>query len=70
MSVEGARERVSNAILRWKDELISWNEVEHGLDHFQAEVLREAADKLLAKYGVTNRAAGDLRQAAGDIEKG
>jgi len=34
------------------------------LDAYRAEVLREAADWLTAKYGVTNRAAGDLRRLA------
>lgn len=37
---------------------------EGDLDAYRAEVLREAADWLTAKYGVTNRAAGDLRRLA------
>lgn len=36
----------------------------------RAEVLREAADALVAKYGVTNRAAGDLRRLADAAESG
>ncbi|MEV5619466.1 hypothetical protein [Streptomyces bacillaris] len=34
------------------------------LDMHRTEVLTEAADWLTAKYGVTNRAAGDLRRLA------
>ena len=34
------------------------------LDAYRAEVLREAADWLTKKYGITNRAAGDLRRLA------
>ncbi|MEU5580999.1 hypothetical protein ABZ791_30450 [Streptomyces huasconensis] len=40
------------------------------LRRLRAEVLREAADKLVAKYGVTNRAAGDLRRMADADEAG
>ncbi|WP_042400030.1 hypothetical protein [Streptacidiphilus carbonis] len=44
--------------------------VDECLDEYEAahraEVLNEAADWLTKKYGVTNRAAGDLRRMAAD----
>lgn len=40
------------------------------LDAYRAEVLREASCWLTSKYGVTNRAAGDLRRLADEAQGG
>lgn len=40
------------------------SEAARAIAYFRAEVLREAAAELNKKYGVTNRAAGDLRRMA------
>ncbi|WP_145503209.1 hypothetical protein [Streptomyces sp. CFMR 7] len=58
-----ARENLLDTV-GFADAMNLGSEPEWLIDAYRTEVLNEAADWLTAKYGVTNRAAGDLRRLA------